>query len=46
MPAPSAWDVHEAARFRLSGFGGAAIFLRSQIQPARACGTDPDSRST
>ena len=40
MPAPRAWDMHEAARFRLPGFGGAAVFLRSQIQPAGACGAD------
>jgi hypothetical protein len=32
--------MHDAARFRLPGFGGAAVFLRSQIQPARACGAD------
>ncbi len=32
---PNPQDEHSPAQFRLPGFGGAAVFLRSQIVPAR-----------
>ena len=31
LPAP--WEIAEPAQFRLAGFGGAALFLRSQVLP-------------
>jgi len=35
FPGPSPQDEYSPAQFRLPGFGGAALFLRSQIVPAR-----------
>ena len=35
---PAVWDGYAARTFRLPGYGGAAVFLRSQVRPARASG--------
>ena len=39
IPCPGPWEATEASRFRLPGYGGAAIFMRGQIQPARSFDT-------
>lgn len=33
VTAVHSWDLHQPARFRLPAFGGAGVFLRSQIRP-------------
>lgn len=38
--APTAWSEYQEAQFRLAGFGGAAIFLRTCLVPAVTAGTD------
>lgn len=43
IPCPRPWDEFDPARFRLPGYGGAAVFLRSQILPASAFDTDGPS---
>jgi hypothetical protein len=34
MPAPRPWDGAYPGLFRLAGFGGAALYMRSQVRPA------------
>lgn len=31
MPPPTPWDAYQRALFRLAGYGGAAVFLRSGV---------------
>lgn len=38
--APTAWSEYQEAQFRLAGFGGAAVFLRTCLVPAVTAGTD------
>lgn len=33
IPAPLPWEAYEPAMFRLPGFGGAALFLRTTVVP-------------
>jgi hypothetical protein len=40
IPRPDPWGSTEAAQFRLAGFGGAALFLRSQVVPGHVFGTE------
>lgn len=35
---PTAWNEYETAQFRLAGFGGAAIFIRSGVVPGALVG--------
>jgi hypothetical protein len=37
---PTPWSEYETAQFRLAGFGGAAVFLRTCVVPGIAAGTD------
>lgn len=41
---PLPWDEYAAGMFRLPGFGGAAVFLRSTLVPAVDAGDDPVAR--
>lgn len=38
--APTAWNEYKEARFRLAGFGGAAVFLRTCLVPAVLSGSE------
>jgi hypothetical protein len=40
IPMPGPWEFHEPLQFRLAGFGGAAVFLRSQVVPGARLGGD------
>lgn len=43
MHLPDPLGDYAPAQFRLPGYGGAAVFLRSQVVPARTFGTDGPS---
>jgi hypothetical protein len=37
---PTPWSEYETAQFRLAGFGGAAVFLRTSVVPGALFGTE------